>query len=402
MRKTALRLLTIGALAFFSLPACAGLISGGAGGGSGGACPNTPPDGEDDGCATATHVGLIRDVNWFTNTVNWNDQSVTPPTWNVAYVQYGVGQYTATGSLSDPTNNANLPAGCSYSSSDRVVNCTGSGSVTITGLYFNDIALYFHGSYTSVSIINNKFLSGSHTEAQFQIARLDDEGVTTNFTDDWNTYDSVGTSALTGLAQVVGDNRTTAHSGTTEHHYNAVLNTTSKFVIQDACADPNIKFNAYLGWPAPSGDTNHAEVSLVCHKAETMAKYTVWFNTSWIPRDGDNTAQGCSGCEGGATAIDFMTAGFGYGQTYTSIDVRYNVYNINKNNNTSIIGGIQAGEAAGIQAGTYGSCLWKKNFIFAPGADFAVADSSSGCTTTWTSNVNMRTGAAISAYNTVP
>lgn len=405
--NTKRRLKIFSAILLCSACACAPAISRPRGGiASGGSpppatCSKPIPDGQDDGCASATHVGLYVDANWFTNTVNWNDQSVTPPTWNVAYVDYGVGQYTATGSMVNPSLGGLAGQGCSYSSSDHVLNCTGSGTLTVNGYYFNDMILYVHGSYSAVNIINNKFLYGTFANSAFNSVRVDDQGTNTTLVDDWNTYDQAGNTGLISGTQTWQDNRTTAHAIATEHHYNALLNTTSKIWVQNGCQDPNVKYNASIGWPAPSGDGQHAEVELFCGETNGVNPLaTVWFNTDWQPRDQDNTSTPA----GGTTAFHFLTLGFSVGQTYQNIDVRYNVENINKNNNLGTPAvGIVSGEVMGIQQGTYVNCLWKKNYMFAPGAFFLVADSSSGgCATTWTSNVNMRTGAAISAYNTVP
>jgi len=353
-------------------------------------CPNQGA-GYADGCLTATHTGLIQDSSHFTNTANFNGNTpAARPPWDVPYVDYAIGQYTATGSLADPTNNSNLPPSCSYSSSDHVINCTGSGStsITITGLYFNNSMIYFHSGYSSITIVGNKFTNGAAVASNFYQIRIDDQAASVDV--EWNTIDELLTT-VTPFSATVSDNRTTAHGalGST-YKYNAVQNIVGKFIIQVGCQSPTIKYNAYLGFPAPAGDGNHAEVGLFCFDASgTLALFDDEFNFAFLPATMDNTAIN----DGGATTVDYFSSGQNTSATWTHTIASYNYYNTNLNNNISLGTSptkVQAASAFFFQQATFTTVDMQENWIFPHGNFFCMTTSSSPITTlNMTGNRNM-------------
>ena len=103
--------------------------------------PSTCPYGfsYSDGCAGANQSALFQNPTFF-STVQQSGQGsyAARPPWNVAGVDYPVGQYTPDNLLTDVSTN--VPAGCSLVSASRWIRC-GSG-VTLAHYRFNGWGIY--------------------------------------------------------------------------------------------------------------------------------------------------------------------------------------------------------------------------------------------------------------------
>ena len=92
-----------------------------------------------DGCTGANTGGKFQDPTFFTTSrISWGTPYVSTPPWNVAGVDYPVGQYTADNALLDVATN--VPAGCTLVSASRWIRC--SNGVTLSHYRFNGWGIY--------------------------------------------------------------------------------------------------------------------------------------------------------------------------------------------------------------------------------------------------------------------
>lgn len=127
-----------------------------------GPCPHSAA-GYADGCAGANQSALYIFPNFFTD-VRQSGQaqykaaggsgSDHPPPWDVAGVDYPVGQYTPDAGLIDATVSA--AAGCSIDLPNRRWNC-GAGPIVVDGYRFNGMGIIQGGTPNGMTINNSHF-----------------------------------------------------------------------------------------------------------------------------------------------------------------------------------------------------------------------------------------------------
>lgn len=371
--------------------------------GGGGSCPYGSTFA--DGCTTAPHVGLNQDATFFTTIANFNGVTVVRPTHNVAGVDYGVGQYTADGSLANPitTLAACTPTGTHY------VLCNGSGTLTISGYIFNDVCLEIAGTYTQVNLTNNHFIIGTNVDstqcglgAPQQFAPILLHDLDAGLDDEFNTYDEASFFGA-GSAGLIDDTRSKAHSNahTTKHWYNYLKNMTSKFTVIDHCGDQSWRYNASHEWPAPSGDRQHAEIQVFCFDADTVNLAESLYNFAWESSTQSNIEQ--PSC-GGTTTIDYWSSGTAFGATYAHVVSTGNVYVIAANsiNSAPTCGGsptkVQADAAIYFQMANFTVIDMDDNWIFPKGANFCFNSTSAVVgTLNWGTNHDLFDNSIISS-----
>lgn len=150
---------TIFALALLLIPASAQAWPAHGSGGSP-PPPSTCPKGTAyaDGCTGANANGQFVDSTFFTTSrVSWGSPYVSTPPWNVAGVDYPVGNYTADASLLDVKQN--IPAGCSISYLSHWIACSLSSAIPMSGLRFNGIGFYSQNSNNNLISIDNSHIT---------------------------------------------------------------------------------------------------------------------------------------------------------------------------------------------------------------------------------------------------
>lgn len=159
--------------------------------------PSVCPKGNSyaDGCAGANTNGQFVDSTFFTTSrVSWGTPYVSTPPWNVAGVDYPVGNYTADASLLDVKQN--IPAGCSISYLSHWVACSISASpIALSGLRFSGM-----GFYNQVS--NNNLISLDNTHFTYTAINCH------NYQGSGSIRTSGGTGALTVSSTLVDNDGT--------------------------------------------------------------------------------------------------------------------------------------------------------------------------------------------------
>ena len=257
---------------------------------------NRPPPGTcamggalGDGCV-AQAAGSILHVNFFTGYANQSGQTyVNCPSWNVAGVDYPVGYSSALASLKDPSQNVNLPSGCTYDSITNTVQCTTGGPLIVSGFNFalhNGIRLRVLGS-NSVIITNNYFFSGP---AIYGLRKMNanlvliDANVLGSVDIEHNTFDGNYRSSGGNLAYLVEDDR--KNGGTTTYRYNAFLNIPQKGFSIPAKSDVLVAYNYCEGLELAG--PSHGECEIYGNREGIIQNVVENFNTYLEPANAFN------------------------------------------------------------------------------------------------------------------
>lgn len=368
-------------------------------------CPNDPA-GFPDGCDQAPIGGAIQHADFFTGYANNTGQvwTVRPP-WNVAGVEFGVGAYTPTAQMKDPTT-ATLPTGCVYDPTTGAiwVICEPTGgatSVDVEGFDFGlhgGVRLYIHGpGWAAITIKDNNFLNGATSDSNGNstggggfLIHILDQGIAASLDLESNTIDGNGALFPVNLADMLIDQRTTVGS-TSVIKYNACLRVNSKCFAQSGAQDPNFSFNYHEGWEKGVGNANHMEAQIL--GSGTMATYTELFNTYLQP---NTIAQGCAVCS--VTTESWISNG-GSGLTITLVNATNNTYISNADGSGNPLTGV----LLDLQNNTYGTVNFTKNYFAPTGANFCTRNLSTTIgTTNWSGNIDMFDASTVSSFGHCP
>jgi len=311
-----------------AFPACAAHNNYGLnmhrGGGSGGNCPQGT--GVADGCLAANSSSAIRHSNFFSGYANQVSQTYsTRPPWNVAGVDYPVGHYTATGSLTDPA--VTQPSGCTYSATGSggggpILDCRGAAALTISGYNFGPVG--GHGATVlqiqdnrganTVTITNNLFVSDDNsinssincpiiipTNGVFSLV------MTYNTLDNCSYVDTYCAVALSGSAALNASQMYDQHVGNGTRQYNAFLNTAGQVIRGGGTGTLTDQFNYIEGLTMVAANGYHGEYIIYSHPSAvtTGLKDTVVvsFNTCLIPTTSLGGITSCFYFSGGASGV---------------------------------------------------------------------------------------------------
>lgn len=420
----------------FALQACGGGGSGSDGSASSdpGASSGTPPASStppasgatslcpngvswSDGCANAPKDGVVQFPNFFTASSNGYVQDgiarqsgqtyATRPPYNVAGVDFPVGySQSAFAGGKDPAT-APLPSGCFYyptgsTSGGPIVQCNHVYSVDIEGYDFslhNCVPLEIQNGVTGGDIVikNNNFKNGPNCVAQTYLASVDN-GNTSNITLTQNKFDGDALNFDTPM-NAVSLNTT----GSVTISYNAFLRVSGRPVGTNTSAALDAEDNYVEGFIYGIQNTLHGEfiVDAAADLTATQPLQKYWDNTILQPAN-VRAANPPGGPAGGGTNGPIWPDSTNPGQAITQVVAQYNTTVVNLAGGA---GGLAVSGAASIAIdwSTYVNVKISQNYMDGIGADECFTGSGDNLTpnSAWlTGNVNMRTGTAVSLWNT--
>jgi hypothetical protein len=221
----------------------------------------------------------------------------------VAGVDYPVGHYTPLDRMIDPTKYSGQ--GCVFSAAGgrNVLNCSGSGSLRLTGFNFgtppgaaNGVWLHVSGTYSNCTVTDNYFLNGVGSDApNGMLMGLGPHSCGASLVITDNTFDGNYNLVPTGnLAYLVG----AGPSVTTEvFERNALLRSPQKSVALGIHGVVYERFNYFEGLGRQSA--SHGEFDIFSLGGATIYReYNTALEPSSIP-----------GNTGGITAIFYSSTG---------------------------------------------------------------------------------------------
>ena len=350
-----------------------------------------------DGCVTAL-AGLIQHSAFFTSYAYGSDISARRPPWNVAGVDYGVGQITADASLADATINANLPSGCSFNSGADTVVCNGSGALILAHLSFTKggagTRVYISGTYTSITLFDDHFMNGSASDNSANLIRVNDSNASppaTALTVQNVTFDGNGYNYGTQLGYLIQDFRSNTVGNTTSITYSACIN------IAQKCWGSMQKMNEmsfnYFESFEHAGTNVHQETYILANGVISpfIESFNTFLQPSTISRVGEPGT--------GTVAFSYLSDG----------QANFEVQSATISNDTYIASNVPSpvGSAISVSYGQYDSLTFTNNYVYMPSAPscfgYASNPTGSGFTSPLISgNVNMVNGASITRLGSCP
>ena len=343
--------LALASLGVARTPATAGVMPGMS---APAACHNTSTA-RADGCSTANAYGSVSVPNFFTSYARQSGQNnyTVRPTWNVAGVDYPVGNYSSLNQLIDIRKAQ--PKGCALRTfgPDIGLQCTGSGPLLIQGYRFDlsgGTFLWVTGAYTTITVDDCYFLNGTATDrSQGWMMLVQGNGGDLTVTN--STFDSNGRVMTAGLAWTVGDGRGGNQRDTFKH--NAFFRMSAKGIITGPCGDADIEDNYFEEMEI--GDA-HGEFTMdgngACTKNNLIESYNTALQTSVPSRTGS----------GGIASLLFLSSGTA-NRSWNNITVANNVLVANRYPNA---GSMVATASRILESGggnVYGSIEYRDNYI---------------------------------------
>ena len=239
--------------------------------------------------------------------------SAHPPSWNLSGIDYPDGAYNA---HIDPTNNANLPAGCAFNSGNDQVECGGGAGSNVGGNFtwqdmdqslHNGVRLHVYGTYNGTcTFTDDKAVNGSSSDvSNGDLIRIDN-GNTCNVVASYMTLDGNDQNFPNNLSSLVTDLRQGNYN--TAWTYSAFFRTTGKMITGGPAGTNTVKYSYVEEYNnGPSG--NHGEFDLAPGNNATVTLYSVTYTTFL------QTAAANASGSGGTTSHIYSAGG---GSTFTS------------------------------------------------------------------------------------
>ena len=240
-----------------------------------------------DGCSGAPWSGSnqIQHEDFFSGYALQSGQSYAArPPWNVAGVDYAVG-ISAGVTLKDPTVNANLPSGCTYSSITNWVTCSASSTnVTFDLLDFslhNCVRLIIGkkvAAGATITISNSKFIDGPGCEQGAGSGLIIFSGGSSANLTITNDYMDAGANLISSASQKLQSDNAVAYTGTGTIllQYCAFLNAPARIIEPNTTGDVIYQYNYIEGI---AGSTAHGEFAITNSNSGTIAHFLTQYNT---------------------------------------------------------------------------------------------------------------------------
>jgi hypothetical protein len=208
-----------------------------------------------DGCTGASVTATTQHSTFFTAYANQSSQTYTTrPSWNVAGVEYPVGS-VASGGLVDVSTgvNATLTAsGCTWggTSGGHAYDwyCNGTGTLNVSGMYFNGVSLtILGGTYTAITVNNSYFQCNSRISQPAMLLMGNLSGINftvTNSTFDGQSYSGGSCATASAITSALQDNRRGGTDSLTVQ-YNAFLNSPTRAITMNGDDTSTIKYNYF-------------------------------------------------------------------------------------------------------------------------------------------------------------